>query len=86
MIGLRREEARVRLGIGKEGKIYYVSCQCNRHKIVRRKENTNYCDTLNKCRIVTNESTENTATFMIPYFKSEIDFLKIFYSMGYTKA
>ena len=86
MIGLRREEARVRLGIGKEGKIYYVSCQWNRHKIVRRKENTNYCDTLNKCRIVTNESTENTATFMIPYFKSEIDFLKIFYSMGYTKA
>jgi len=29
MIGLRREEARVRLGIGKEGKIYYVSCQWN---------------------------------------------------------
>ena len=43
-------------------------------KIVRRKDNTNYCDTLNKCRIVTNESTENTATFMILYLKIEIDF------------
>ena len=41
---------------------------------MRKKDNTNYCDTLNKCRIVMNESTENTDTFMILYLKIEIDF------------
>lgn len=61
----------------KINKIYFLPVELT-HYCGGRRDETNDYGTFNKCRVVTNEGTENTTIFMILYLKVKIAFLKIF--------